>query len=156
MYWLYICQIASQSVRKWLLYHPKALKMSICKIFKFVFFFWQKYVIQKDENTIELPVKLCIKTMLFVAKITTLRFSPFFNGISQIHVLKFKLTLTSHLTYFKKVKHSSEPSRYKLSIAAFRVFLRPFVFLASRGRGVIFTPLSTARLAGDPSALRVN
>ena len=75
--------------------------MSICKISKFVF--WQKYVIQKDENsTIELPVKFYIETMLFVAKITAWKFSPFFTGISQIHVLNFKLTLTWHLTYFKK------------------------------------------------------
>ena len=38
--------------------------------------------------------------MLFVVKITALKFSPFFTGISQIHVLTFKLTLTSHVTYF--------------------------------------------------------
>ena len=64
-------------------------------------FFLQKYVIQKDEiSTIELLVKLCIETMLFVAKITALKFSPFYTGISQIHVLNFKLTLTSHFTYF--------------------------------------------------------
>ena len=64
------------------------------------FFFWQKYAIQKDENsTIELPVKFCIETMLFVVKITFLKFSPFFTGISQIHVLTFTLTLTSHVTY---------------------------------------------------------
>ena len=64
-------------------------------------FFSQKYVTQKDENsTIEFPVKFCIETMLFVTKITALKFSPFFTGISQIHVLKFKLSLTSHLTYF--------------------------------------------------------
>ena len=64
-------------------------------------FFDKKYAIQKDENsTIELPVKFCIKTILFVVKITALKCSRFFTGISQIHVLNFKLTLTSHLTYF--------------------------------------------------------
>ena len=36
----------------------------------------------------------------FVVKITALKFSPFFTGISQTHVLNFQLTLTSHLTYF--------------------------------------------------------
>ena len=95
---IYICQIASQSVRKWFSYRPKALKMSIWTISKFVF--WQTYAIQKDENsTIELPVKFCIETMLFVVKITALKFSPFFTGISQIHILTFTLTLTSHVTY---------------------------------------------------------
>ena len=63
-------------------------------------FFLQKYAIQKDENsTIELPVKFCIEIMLFMVKITALKFSPFFTGISQIHVLTFTLTLTSHVTY---------------------------------------------------------
>ena len=72
------------------------------KNFQIRFFFYKKkYAIQKDENsTIELPVKFCIETMLSVVKMTALKFSPFFTGISQIHVLTFKLTLTSHLTYF--------------------------------------------------------
>ena len=35
--------------------------------------------------------------MVFVVKITALKFSPFFTGISQIHVLTFTLTLTSHV-----------------------------------------------------------
>ena len=45
------------------------------------------------------PSKQCF---FFVAKITSLKFSPSFTGISQIQVLNFKLTLTSHLTYLKK------------------------------------------------------
>ena len=48
----------------------------------------------------ELLVKFCIETMFFfVVKITALKFSPFFTRISQIHILTFTLTLTSHVTY---------------------------------------------------------
>ena len=50
--------------------------MKTCK-----FVFWQKYAIQKDENsTIELPIKFSIETMLFVVKIRALKFSPFSPG----------------------------------------------------------------------------
>ena len=60
-----------------------------------------------------------------MAKITTLKFSPSLNGISNNHILTFKLTLTSHLTL--KNKHSSEPSRYELLIATILIFLLPIV-----------------------------
>ena len=58
-------------------------KLRKCPDVKFShsFFFLQKYATQKDENsTIELPDELCIETMLFVAKITALKFSPFSPG----------------------------------------------------------------------------
>ena len=120
-------------------------KLWKCTYVKFSNWFLTKNVIQKDENnTIELPIKFCTKTIIFVAKITALKFSPFFTGITQIHVLNFKLTLTSHLTDFEK--NSSEPSRYELLIAAFRVFLRLFFVWVT----------SAARSAGDPSPARVN
>ena len=45
------------------------------------FYFYKKYAIQKDKNsTIELPVKFCIETKLFVVKITAFKFSPFSPG----------------------------------------------------------------------------
>ena len=96
-----ICQISSQSVHKCLSYRPKALKMSIWKKIKFVV--WQKYTIQKDENsTIELPVKFCTETMLFYGKNNSLEIFTFFHRELSDSCFKFKLTLTSHLTYFKK------------------------------------------------------
>ena len=123
MYWLHLSQISSQSARKWLSYRPKPLKISICKIFKFVF--WQKYAIQKDENsTIELPVKFCIETMVFVAKITAVKFSPFFTEISQIHVFNLKLTLTSnHSTYLQKLS-----THLNLLVTSFRLLPSVYVY----------------------------
>ena len=124
-----LCQISGHSFRKWLSYSPKALKMSICK-FSNSFFFLQKYATQKDENnTIELPVEFCIESMFLVAKITALKFSPLFTGISQIQVLNFKLTLTLNLTYLqKKNKHSSEPSRSGFRLPSSVYFYGPSFF----------------------------
>ena len=54
---------------------------------------------QKNENSIIEPhAKFCIERKFFIAKITTLKFSPFCTGISKNYVLTFKLTLTSQLT----------------------------------------------------------
>ena len=84
-----LSQILSQSVQK-CLSCPKASKMSTVKILNFVF--GRKYAIQRDENsTIELSVKFCIERKLFfMAKITTLKFSPFSQGY---------LTIMSGLTF---------------------------------------------------------
>ena len=77
-------------------------KLRKCPYVKFSnSFVLPKHATQKDENsTIELPVTFCIERKLFVAKITALKFSSFFNGISHIYVLNLRLTLTSHLTFF--------------------------------------------------------
>ena len=53
--------------------------MSICKIFKFVFF-TKGCQTERKNSTNELPVEFFIETMLFVAKITALKFSPFLPG----------------------------------------------------------------------------
>ena len=101
---------------KWLLQSilQKILKMSIGKIFKI--FFLTKYATQKyEKSTIELPVKFCIERKLFMAKMTTLTFSP-----GSLHVSTFKLTLTSHWPFLMLSTHLN------LLITSFQ--LPPFVY----------------------------
>ena len=138
LYVLYICQISRQSVQKWLSYRPKVSKMSKGKISKLVFL--TKVHIQHRKMKIaplNSPTKSATIGSFFVAKITTLKFSPF----SPRSLVLMSWTLSwpwPHIwPFLRNFKHSSEPSRYELSIAACRVFLRPFV--SKLAGGVIFT-----------------
>ena len=134
MYWLYIIYAKLQVNRFENGFHI-VQKLWKCPYEKFLnSFFWQKYAIQKDENsTIELPVKFCVEKMLFVVKLTALKCSPFFTGISQIHVLNLLVT--------------------SFRLPPFVHFYGPSFFELAGGN--IFTPPSPARLAGDPSPARV-
>ena len=64
----------------------------------------------------------------FVAKITALKLSPFSPGSLIFMSWNLSWPWTHIWPFLKKVKRSSEPSCYELLIAAFRVFLPPFVF----------------------------
>ena len=81
-------------------------------------------------------------------------FAGIFHNLDLI-VLLFNLDLDL-ISDLLKNKDLSEPSRYEFSIAAFRVFIRPFVF--ELAGGIILAPFipSAARSAGDLSAAQVN
>ena len=117
--------------------------MSRCKIFKFVF--WQKYTTQKDENSsIELPVKVCIETMLFATKIISFEIFTFFSPGS-LRLMSWTLSWPwPHICpIFKKVKHSSEPSRYDLLPSVY--FYGPS-FWVNRGGNIYLPPAPRVRL----------
>ena len=63
------------------------------------------------------------------------------------------LGLTFNL--LKNVKRSPEPSRYELSIAAFRVYLRPLVSELAGGNIYLHPPPSATCSSGDTSDARV-
>ena len=67
----------------WLWYRPKSSKMSIG------IFFNEVCNTERKNCTNEIPVKLWIGRKFFMAKITILKFSPFFTGISNNHDLTF-------------------------------------------------------------------
>ena len=106
-------------------------KLWKCQYVKFSDSFFDKNMPYRNENsTIEFPVKFRIETVLFVAKITALKFSPF--SPRSLRFMSWTLSWPwPHIwPIFKKDKHSSKPSDYKLLIAAgaFCVFLQPFIF----------------------------
>ena len=79
--------------------------MSIWKIFKFVF--WQKYDIQKDENsTIEHPVKFYMEKKVFCGNNNSFEIFTFFHrDLSDSCLDRYAdLDLTCDLS-LKKVKH---------------------------------------------------
>ena len=94
--------MSCQSVRKWLSYFPKASKMSIGKHFNS---FCDESMQHRKIKIAPLnsPSNISIERKCFYGKNNNFEIFIFFTRISHNHVLTFKLTLISHLTFFKKI-----------------------------------------------------